>query len=284
MGFLKYLNQFVAIFVDTIKMMSSGRIWLLLTGYMLLNFVLLYAHYDFLSPMFYWAISPWTEFVSASSATAFTHYPGHFLLLPYFFGLAKVGLGLLLEGLILGMVAVGFHNAFLGATGNDRLRIRSVAASWFYLVVVWFVINGLTTAIATFFPDWLEFFHGDSPRRLLAVEFVIIPFTQTLALALFLFAIPIIAVDRENLFRGLGRALGIFLRRPLTCLSLAAVILSGPFVMSILAGRSGDIINRFRLKPEIVFWILAVGLVIELLANFFWMGTTVRFLMEDESE
>ena len=33
-----------------------------------------------------------------------------------------------------------------------------------------------------------------------------------------------------------------------------------------------------------VLWILLAGLVVEMIANFFWMGTAVRFLIEDEME
>ena len=282
MSFLKCLNQFIALFIDTFKMFGRGKIWLILLLYFLLNWLLLYAHYDFLSPVFYGLISAWTRFVSESNAVVFSHYPGHFLLLPHYFGLAKFGLGLIFEGLVLGIIAVYFRDSFLGVKGPDRRSARSIAASWIYLGMAWLCINLLTMAVTMYFPDWLRFLHDDSPRRLLAVEFVIMPGTLALILALFYFAIPVIAISRSNILSGIAASLRVFARRPFTCFLLAACILAGPYLMSALAGRSGQIIDKFR--PEMVYWMLLAGLVVEMVANFFWMGTAVRFLLEDEIE
>jgi hypothetical protein len=281
-SFLKSLNQFVSLFVDTLRMAGRGKIWLVFLVYFLLNWLLLYAHYDFLSPVFYSFISAWTTLTSETNAIVFSHYPGHYLLLPHYFGLAKLVLGLLLEGLILGGVAIYFRNYFLRTGRKDSLSFGSAVSSWVNLSLAWLTINALTVAVTMFFPDWLEFFHDNSPRRLLAMEFAIIPTALAVILALFYFAIPSIAIFRDNYFRGIGRSLSIFARRPITCFFLSAVILAGPFLMSTLVGRSGDIISRFR--PEMVYWFLVASLGIEMLANFFWVGTAVRFLLEDEIE
>jgi len=39
-----------------------------------------------MSPVFYGFIKFWTGLFGDQQAAGFTHYPGHFLLLPYFFG------------------------------------------------------------------------------------------------------------------------------------------------------------------------------------------------------
>ena len=64
------------------------------------------------------------------------------------------------------------------------------------------------------------------------------------------------------------------------CGGAAPFVLVFPFLLSVLAGQPGEIISRFR--PELVYWLLLFGLIAEMFANFFWMGTAVRFLAESE--
>ena len=52
------------------------------------------------------------------------------------------------------------------------------------------------------------------------------------------------------------------------------------YLISAIMGRSEYIIERFR--PEMVYWLLIVGLVVDMLANFFWIGTATRFLLDEE--
>lgn len=282
MGFLKSLNQLIALFIDSLKLLGRGRIWSALLVYFILNLILLYAHYDIFCPLVYSAMSAWTKLINEAGAMVFTHYPGHFLMMPEYFHKARMALALVFEGLVLGVVAIQFRNALLAARGRDRLGVKSAVKSWISLLSAWLTINALTIGVSMFVPDWLAFFHDDSPRRLMAVEFVIIPFLLTLVLALFFFAIPAIVVYRENFFRGIGRSLGIFVRRPMTSFCLSGLILSGPFLVSAASSRSPWIVSN--LHPEMVLWVLLAGLVVEMIANFFWMGTAVRFLIEDEME
>jgi hypothetical protein len=58
--------------------------------------------------------------------------------------------------------------------------------------------------------------------------------------------------------------------------------MAGPYLLSRIAGRSEQIVWNFR--PELVYWVMLAGLVVELVANFFWMGTAVRFLLEHDRE
>ena len=277
---LGYVNQFIGLFIDSLRQIGRGKIWLSLFVLLVVNGFVLYMHYDFLSPLFFEAMSAWTALVSQPASTMFTHYPMHFVLMPFYFGIAKLIPGIILESLLLGAVAIYFRNGYLKATGSERLTLRSAISSWGSLIIAWLVINGLTVLVSIYFPDLFRFIHQDSPRRLLVFNFVIMPAFFAIILSLFFFAIPSIAIYRENFLKGIGRSLKLFVRRPLTCLLLSGVILAGPYILSAIAGYSEDISTKF--KPELVFWVLAVGLVVELIANYFWMGTAVRFLLEEE--
>lgn len=277
---LGYINQFIGLFIDSLRQIGRGKIWLSLFVLAVINGFVLYMHYDFLSPLFYSVMSAWTSLVSKSAATMFTHYPMHFVLMPFYYGIAKLVPGLIFESLILGAVAIYFRNSYLEAEGSERLTLRSAVASWGSLIVAWVLINGLTVLVSIYFPDWFRFIHQDSPRRLLAFNFLIMPAIFAIILSLFFFAIPAIAIFRENFVKGIKRSLKMFVHRPITCLFLSGVILAGPYLLSAIAGYSEDISTKF--KPELVFWVLAAGLVVELLANYFWMGTAVKFLLEEE--
>lgn len=277
---LAYINQFIGLFIDSLRQAGRGKIWLSLFGLLVVNGFVLYMHYDFLSPVFFSIMSAWTSLISQSASTMFTHYPMHFVLMPFYFGIAKLIPGLILESLLLGAVAIYFRNGYLGATGSERLTLRSAFASWGSLIIAWLVINGLTVLVSIYFPDLFRFLHQDSPRRLLLFNFLVMPAFFAIILSLFFFAIPSIAIFRENFLKGIKRSLKMFIHRPLTCLFLSGVILAGPYLLSAIAGYSEDISTKF--KPELIFWILVAGLVVELLANFFWMGTAVKFLLEEE--
>lgn len=275
------LNQIISLFIESFKMMGRGKIWLVLLLLSGLNALILYAHVEFLSGLFYLLITWWTTSVSQSAGMVFTHYPGHYLALPYYFGLASLIPGFLLEGLVLGWAALYFRKGYLKGASLPT-SFGFIAKRWIPLTGCWVVLKGLTMIASIYLPDLLEFFHEDSPRRLLAVEFVIIPFILTLILALLYFTFAAIAIEGRNLAQGLSRSLKLFFKRPLTSFFLAAMILSGPYLMTAIASKSGNIISKFH--PELVSGILFAGLAVELIANFLWTGTAVRFLLEEETD
>ena len=275
---LDKLNQFISLFIETFKMIGRGKIWLILLSLSGVNALILFVHIDFLSNLFYPLMAWWTQAVSESASNVFTHYPGHYLALPHYYGLARLLPGLLLEGLVLGWAAMVFRKGYLKGA-NLPTSLGHISRSWIHLVGCWVVLNSLTMLASIYLPDMLEFFHQDSPRRLLAVEFVIIPAILTLLLAMFYYALASVAIEGRNLFGGLKRSLLLFFRRPITSFFLAAIILSGTYLVTVIGSKSQNIIEKFN--PELVSWILFVGIGVELIANFLWIGTAVRFLLEE---
>jgi len=277
---LAAINRFVGLFPDTFRQFSRGRIWLPLLVYFALVWLVLYAHYQHLSPVFHGLIEAWTGLVSPRRAVGFSHYPGHFLMLPFFFDWARLAVGLLFEGVALGAAALMFSDRFLDVEKADRSSFRLILPSWIHLVVGWVVLNGLMLAAMILLTSWLEGWLAGSPRRTMAFEFALMPGIYIGLLALFLFVIPAVAVYGETVVQAIKRSLGIFRRHPITCLALAAVILAGPLAVSFVAGRPVMIVEKFN--PELVYRILLAGLVIDLIAGFVWMGTAVRFLVDEE--
>lgn len=279
MGFLASINRYIGLMIDAIKQVARGRVWLILGAYLVVQWLLLYSHYQFTSPLFHSFIDFWTRLWNESMASAFSHYPGHFLFLPYFFGWAKFLLGILVEGLVLGLVARQFWLAMAGDREGGLKLPRMSLFMWLQLMGGWLLINGLILAIGNYLPGQIIPLLDDSPRRILAFELVVLPFIDMILFAFLFYLIPAIAVFGDNLFKALGRSVRMFLSSPFLTILLAGTVLVGPVLISFASGRSNEIIEKFH--PELVYWLLFVGLIVDLLANFLWMSSSVRQLSDD---
>lgn len=277
MGIVSGINRFVRLWIDSLKQLGSGKIWLLLLALFGINWLVLYAHYDFLSPMFYGIISLWTSLFGEQPAGGFTHYPGHFLLLPYFFGWAKTVVSVIIEGVVLGLVALYFYRRYLRAEGESAGRFTGRLAA--KLIGAWLLFNILILATGQLLPTIFESVLVGSPRRQAAFTFGLMPLVFIVLLALFLYVIPALIVFRDSLFGAFGRSLRIFVRNPFTSFFLALLIMLLPLGFSLLNDPQ-TIVSKFN--PELVYWLLFGGLIADLFANYFWMGTTTRLLVSEE--
>jgi len=286
MGFVAWLNRLIDLVLGTFKQFGRGSVWLILLLWAIVGWLLLLAHYKFYSPIFYGFINAWVSIFPAESGIGFYHYPGHFILLPYFFGWAKLAVGLVAEGVVLGGAALMFYRGY--AARDERLDIEpselSLAASvlrpWIQLVLAWIALNGLVVLFTLVVPDLLKPMLMYSPRRQMLFDYAVLPGAYTLFLALFFFVIPSIVVNGENILAALKRSFSIFFRNPFTCLVLALVVMFIPVVIAKVADNPALIVTKFH--PELVYWLLLAGLLVDMVANFFWMGLAVRFLVYEE--
>ena len=152
-----------------------------------------------MSPVFYGFIKFWTGLFGNQQAVGFTHYPGHFLLLPYFFGWAKFFRGIIVEGAVLGAAALMFYNSFLDIPKEDRAPLRTIFSSWIHLVLVWTLISGLILLVNLQLPKLLESWLAGSPWRIMAFEFVVLPFIYVVILAVFFFTIPRVTIYKREI-------------------------------------------------------------------------------------
>ncbi|HWR81922.1 MAG TPA: hypothetical protein VN285_01320 [Candidatus Deferrimicrobium sp.] len=274
------INRFIGLFIETSKQFGRWRIWLVLLGLFFLNWLTLYAHLKFYSPLLYGPMHLWTSLFDDVQATGFTHYPDHYLLLPHFFGWAKFWLGLLAEGAVLGAVALMFYDGYQRSSADRRFSARAVLSSWIHLVAAWLIINGLIMVANLWLPEILQSWLAFSPRRIKAFRFGLLPLVYIVILAVFFYTIPRVAAFRENIITALKRSLWLFLRNPITTFCLSFIVLVVPAYVAVLSGQSADIVTKF--KPELVYWLLLGGLLVDVLVSFFWMGTAVRLLVDEE--
>lgn len=214
--------------------------------------------------------------LSESVLSAFTHYPAHLALLGSYFGWSKLVFGILFEGLVFGLAAGAFARLYFGSRSDDFTSGR-VISRWPQLLLGWLLINTILFLIGFLLPGLFEPLL-DGPRRLLAFRFAVLPGSYLLVFAMFYFLFPLVALYRRNFLRATGDSLRLFARRPFTCLFLSTVIMSAPVLFSAALSYASLLVQRF--DPEIVLWLLGAGLVAEMFAMFFWMGTSVRFLAD----
>ncbi len=256
------------------------KAWLLLLCISLVYWLLLYSHYDFANPIFYSTIHWWTELWDSQYAGGFTHYPGHFILLSYYYSSAKLFIGLLIEGGILGAVALVFYRYIFTDTKATNLSIAAYLTNWLHLSLCWGILNGILYAGYKFFPLILADFLWSSPRRQMMFDYGFIPLFNVLVVALFFFAIPYIAIYRTNVLTGIKFSIMTFLRRPIFTFFLAAIILTAPLILAFIMSNPSEIVAKFN--PIMVYLLLCTGIVIDLFVNFFWMGTAVNYLSEED--
>lgn len=277
---LKSINQFISLFLDTFKLFGRVKAWLLLCCIVFVNWLLLYSHYNFTDPMFYGVISWWTELWDAQYAAGFTHYPGHFILLAYYYSYAKLFIGLLIEGGLLGAVAVVFYRYIFADTEKLKHSFQSTMKNWMHLTLGWIILNGILTIGHYYIPKMLSSVLLGSPRRQMLFEYGLLPSFDIIIVALFFFTIPYIAIYRTTVLAGIINSLKIFIKRPIFTLFLAGAILSVPIILSLIMSNPSVLVDKF--KPSIIYWLLMGGIFIDLFVNFFWMGTAVNFLSEEE--
>ena len=274
------INRIIGLFVDTLKQFGKGRIWGWLLLYFLIDLLVLEAHYYYTSPMLHGFMSLWTGLFPEEQVTGFSHYPGHFIMLPYFFEWGKLAVGLIIEGLLIGASAILFYESYVTVPKEDRFKFKDLLPSWIHLVLAYLIMNGILVAVSYFIPSLLSEWLAYSPRRILLFNWILMPGIYIVIVSLFIYMVPSIAVYRDNVLQALTRSLKTFFRNPITTIIVVAIILSASIIISNILSNTVTMVENF--KPEIVYWILLGSLIVELIMHFLWMGTTVRLLVDEE--
>jgi len=196
------------------------------------------------------------------------------------FDWAKFCLGVFVEGLILGGAALVMYEDHFEGSDEEKTPLRAILSSWLYLAIAWTLVNGLMLLVALKLPSLLGGWMSQSPRRILAYQFVLLPGFYVGLLSVFYLVLPRIAIYGEGIIEAFRRSLRLVVKFPISIFFMACLVLAGPVAASFITGQPGMIVDKFR--PEMVFWVLVGGIGVEIFANFLWMGTAARFLVEIE--
>ena len=274
------INRLIGVVLDVVRQVGRGRIWSYLLIYFAVCWLVLYAHYSFTNPLFGGLIGAWTNLIDSQKATGFTHYRGHFILLPYFFEWAKLILSVVLESLLFGAAAILFYERFVDVDPDDRFQFSQVVRLWIHLALGLVVINGIILLANVTIPGLLKPVLQYSPRRQLVFHWLGLPALYAVIVGALFYVVPAVAVYRENILGAIKRSLRVFWRNPGTSVAMAVLILAVPLFISNLANTPYIIVDRFR--PELIYYLLLVGVAVDVVVGFFWMGMAVRLLVDQE--
>lgn len=279
---LDFLNRFFGLIVATLRQVKSLKIWSVLMIGLGLFWLLLFALDRFYWPVFSGFVGWLVNLINDDASESFSHFPNHYLLLPYYFGWAKYILSLLVQGLILGGTVAVFYRRIVGIDSKAAINRSGRFVLGANLMAAWILIYGLAGLAGIYLPSLFQDVSFASPRVTFAVDYLILPSCFAFIYALFFVLIPSIVILGDNIFRGVGRSLRLFVRNPVTMYSLALIIVLIPNAVSKTSDRTAFVLENF--KPEIIFWLLSLTLFVEMLAYFFWMGSATRLLLELEEE
>lgn len=286
MTILDKVNEYFGLLGTTFGQLFSWQVWKFVAPFFLLYGILLFAQYDSMSPWFFGAVTAWNSSLtmffgwiglSDSGLVAYTHYPAHFILLGTYFGWTKLIVGVLLEGLVFGLVANAFARKYYKSKGEEAFSVKRVLSRWPQLLLAWLTVNILLIVIGSYLPGLLGDLL-DGPRRVIAFRFVVLPFTYLIVFSMFYFVFPLVVLFRRSFIGAVLDSFRLFFRRPFTCFFLSAFAMIFPILISTSVGYSTYLVQQFN--PEVVFWLLSIGLVAEMFSMFFWMSTSVRFLAD----
>jgi hypothetical protein len=274
------LNRYISLLLTPFSCLRVWRIWQILGLYFLIVVGVLMAHLNFDTPIFHGIISLWTGLFGEEQSIGFSHYPGHFILLPYFFGWARFYLGVVAEGLVFGGLAVLLYDRMTSTRSNEQIPVRSMFSLWLPLSMGWLLIYGLWLLISLALPELLDEWLRYSPRRQAAFQFGLLPLLFVVVMSVMYFVIPAIAIYRESVWSAVKRSVRLFMRTPFTFFFLSFTFAVVPLVISVLQGKAGTIVQKFN--PELVVWLTLAGIVADFALMFMWVCSAVRLLVEDE--
>jgi hypothetical protein len=217
--------------------------------------------------------------VAGDDARFFSHYPGLFLLLPNIFQWGKLILGIVFEGLAAGLTAALFFGFFSSGIKKET-KAGFAFSKWPHLLLAWTFITAILVLLNWILPQVFQSYLEGSPRRI-AIFDIIFRLLTVFIYSIFIYAVPAIVVYGKSVWKSIKTSIGFFAKYPIFSFFLALI----PYLISVptsyLVTRSDIIVNKF--SPELVFYLLLLGIGADLLVNFFTTGAVVKFLI-DESE
>ncbi len=277
MEFIDKLNRLVKLYIDSIKLSIKPGIWWPFFAYLIVQFLILLVVRNYTNPYLYPALKPIANLFGEQRAEALSHYPSIFLLMPYIFQMGKIALGVIFEGLAIGLTAVLFLKAF-SPSKFKHMEISFALKRWLSLLLAWSIITGILVILNFYVPPLFDRFLVGSPKRIMAFE-IALKLVTVLLYTPFIYAVPSIIVYKNSLLKAFKTSLRLFIQYPVFSFFLAFLAYFVSAVASWPAGEADVIISKFA--PDLVFYLLALGLIVDFAVNVIFTGARVKFLLEE---
>lgn len=274
-------SEFWFLYTRTIKQMRYVVVWAPFIIQGLIAFLLAAAHYYLFSPITGPLVSGWVRLVSPEYAAGFFHYPGHFVLLPYFFGYARLVAALLTEALLFAVAIDLFAALHRGEPPIWATSFKKAVGRYLRLTLVWAVVLIILYLLNRYFFDFLQNVLGYSlesaPRRQMAMTAVLHGLT-VLVYAPCLYVLPSLMLGSDRPRTAISQALRVALRHPFVTVGLVLLPYLISLPLSWAASESMKIVTSF--SPELVYLLVVLSLVVDIPVNFILVGTSTKFFLD----
>jgi len=274
-------SEFRFLYGQTIRQMGRVILWLPLLIYGFLAFGIALMHYHIFSPAAGPIVAAWVNLIKPDLANLFYHYPVHFEMFPFFFGNARLAVGVITEAFLFGVFIDLMIALYRGQRPALAVSFGHALRRYFSLTVVWAVLIAVLYVVNLYFNDFIENVIGftlkASPRRQLAASVALRGLTVLIYMP-FVFMLPSIMAGAASFGEIIRRALGMFTRHPFVAFGLVLI----PYLIGLLpnwaASQSSNIVANFF--PELVFYLVVISIAVDVIINFIFLGTSVKFYMD----
>ncbi|MFH2035887.1 MAG: hypothetical protein ABIJ45_05735 [Candidatus Zixiibacteriota bacterium] len=277
--FIEGLNRLMGVYISAAKTIWRISVWGPFFILFLMQLLLLACLNNYVNPHLYPLLYPLVSLLGDSRVDIMAHYPGLYLVLPSVFQYGKLALGILFEGLITGITVIAFLKIFAGSKYSG-LNIKSAIRQWHNLLLCWVVISAVLYALNSLIPPFFTEQMYGSPRRQMLFDLGMGLMT-TIFYALFIYSLPIIIISGRNFIAAIIKSLSYFRKYPIFSFFIALIAYLITLPASFLSARSETIVDKFT--PEMVFYVLAFGLVLDLLINILLTGALTKFLSDESN-
>lgn len=277
MTFITKINWLAGLYISVLKLSGRFKIWGPFFFYAIFQFLILMVCVNYLNPTINPILSPLVSLLGQERGELYGHYPGLYFLLPQVFQWGKLFFGIIFEGLAAGITAILFLKIFDESRRGDS-AISSGISRWVNLALVWSIITIILVGFNWLVPQFFSGFLQGSPRRLAMFD-LIMRLTTVFLYSIFVYAVPALVVLKKNVGQALKVSLTFFFRYPIFTffLTLLPYLLTVP--ISYMTSNADVIVTKF--SPELVFYILLIGIIIDMIVNFIMTGAIVKFLTEE---
>jgi len=256
-----------------------GVAWLpfLIYGFLQMAVLIILANYT--NPFIYPVLSPLVGYMVDENASMFNHYPTLYLLLPYVYQWFKIAVGIIFEGLVAGMTVVLLMGIINGKNKTGP-TLKAAFNKWPQLLIVWTLMTAILWSIDMYLPGVFEGMLAESPRRQMAFNIVLKLFTVGIY-SILMYSIPALILYKNGLLESLKTSFRLFIKYPFFSFLLALVPIIITLPASYGISNANVIVDKF--SPELVFYILSAGLLLEFVANYFLTATLVKFMIDEKA-
>lgn len=279
MDFLTKLNRLVGLYLTSLKTILRGGVLLPFVIYGFLQFAILVILNNYTSPYIYPILAPIADFLMEEKAALLDHYPTMYLLLPYFFQWLKIAVGIIFEGLAIGLTVVLVLKVLAPRRSAD-LKLGFARNRWIQLALAWTLITALLWVVNWYLPTAISKELLYSPKRQMVFDLAMRLLTVGLY-AIFIYVIPALIVYKDSLVGSFRTSFSLFVKNPIFTffLALIPILLTWPISFMI---KSGNVIIE-KFSPELIFYLLGAGIFIDFIVNCLLTIAVVNYLL-DESD